>query len=260
MTIERRPRRRRRWSRPALTFLLALLITASAQSADERTLTIAIEPWAPFAAPDLPRNGFLSALTEAAVAAAGYDSRIQFLPWARALLEVKQGDREVLMGAYYTEERARVYWYSDPVYETRVGLIGLEGVGVESFDSLRDLTGYTIGVGRGFANSPEFDAADFLDKEIVENQNLNLRKLFSGRLDLITGSFDRVPSTAKNEGYDISRLRYLEPPLKTHTIHVGVSRALEDGEQIRDAINRGLAEIRANGTYERILREIGPRN
>ena len=260
MTTEHRSGRRRRWRCPALTCLLGLLITTSAWSANERTLTIAIEPWAPFAAPDLPRNGFLSALTRAAVDAAGYESRIQFMPWARALLEVRQGDREVLMGAYYTDERARVYWYSEPVYETRVGLIGLDGIGIETYDSLRDLTGYTIGVGRGFANSPEFDAAEFLDKEIVENQNLNLRKLFSGRLDLITGSFDRVPSTAKNEGYDISRLRYLEPPLKTHTIHVGVSRALPDGEAIRDAIYRGLAEIRANGTYERILEEIGPRN
>ena len=248
-----------RWWRASLV-LLVLAVHTPAAHANDDSLIVAIEPWAPFASPDLPRNGFLSALTQAALEAAGLDSRIEFMPWARALLEVRQGDRQVLMGAYYTEERAKVYWYSEPVYETRVGLIGLDTLDIATFESLRDLTGYTIGVGRGFANSKAFDAAEFLEKEIVKDQVLNLRKLYSGRVDMITGSFDRIPFTAIEQDRDTERLVYLEPPLKTHTIHVGISRALDNGEEIRDAFDRGLAEIRANGTYERILREIGPAN
>lgn len=240
----------------ATLVLLAAFPVMSA--AAERSVVIVIEPWAPFADPGLERDGFLSALTRAAFAAAGYETRIEFLPWARALLEVKQGDRQVLMGAYYTPERAEVYWYSDPVYETRVGFIALDDFPVDSYDELRDLEGHTIGTGRGFANSEAFDSADYLDKEIVKDQVLNLRKLYNGRVDMVTGSFDRVPFTAREEGHDISRLKYIEPPLKTHTIHVGISRALDDGERIRDDFNRGLERIRANGTYQSILDAVGP--
>lgn len=242
-----------------LAVTLALLTAIPAMgAATERSVVIVIEPWAPFADPELERDGFLSALTRAAFAAVGYETRIEFMPWARALLEVEQGDRQVLMGAYYTPERAEVYWYSDPVYETRVGFIALDDFPLDSYDGLHDLEDYTIGTGRGFANSEAFDSADYLNKEIVKDQVLNLRKLYSGRVDMVTGSFDRVPFTAREEGHDIARLKYIEPPLKTHTIHVGISRALDRGEQIRADFNRGLERIRANGTYQRILDEVGP--
>lgn len=245
-----------KWHRLAVCGVFACA-SAFAAPADARTLTLCTLNWAPYYAEDLPRNGFFTALVEAAFERAGYETRVEFMPWARAMLEVEQGDREVLLGAYYTEERAETYLASDDIYTDEVGVIARSDIGFEEFDSLRDLSGYTIGVGRGFAVSEEFDGADYLDKEEGEDEVVNLRKFDAGRLDMMAGSFTAIRHAANENNFDLSDAVFLKPPLDEKSLHIMVSRAIDDGEEILDDFHQGLDEIRADGTYDEILEEMG---
>jgi len=237
-----------------LIVVFGVLVSPAAHA---RQITMCTLNWEPYYGADLPRNGFFTELVRTAFERAGHSVNVEFMPWARALLEVKQGDRDVLLGAYYSDERAETYIASDSIYTDKTGLIAQRSLGITSFDSLRELRGYTIGVGRGFAVSEEFDAADYLDKEFAKDQVLNLRKFERGRIDMIAGSFASLRYLAQQEGIDTSNMVALEPALKTNTLHIMISRSIEGGEQLMADFHRGLQEIREDGTFDQILREMG---
>ena len=239
-----------------IPFLIVIAGIASAE-ARARELVMCTVPWAPFYGPELEQDGFITALSKAAFDAGGHDASIQFMPWARAMLEVEQGDRHALMGAYYTEERAETYVASDRLYTTRVGLVALKSLGVTEYDDLRDLQDYTIGYGRGWATTEEFDSAEYLDKEAADNNVLNVRKLYAGRIDMIAMNFDRFRRIAEEEGFDPSEAVFLDPALKESGLYVMVSRALDDPQAVIEDFNKGLKQIRDNGRYSEILGEFG---
>lgn len=80
-------------------FLLALLVTLPLPLTAREVRMCTVE-WAPYYGAELPRNGMLTALTDAAFRAGGHTTALEFMPWARAMLEVKQGDRDLVLGAY----------------------------------------------------------------------------------------------------------------------------------------------------------------
>lgn len=234
--------------------VLAMLAMPAAQA---RQITMCTLNWEPFYGEDLPRNGFFTELVREAFERGGHTVNVEFMPWARAMLEVKQGDREVLLGAYYSEERAETYHSSDPIYDAEVGLVAHRRVGIDSFSSLRDLSGYTIGHGRGFTVTEEFDNADYLDKEPAKDLAQNVKKLYAGRIDMIAGSFENIRYAAQQQDMDMDELVFLQPPLVESSLHIMISRAAPDGEELLADFHRGLEEIREDGTYEQILREMG---
>lgn len=241
--------------------VLSLIFLFQPAAADERAVRIAIEPWAPYADEDLPGRGFLTRLTEAAFEAAGYDPVVEFIPWARALYDVEHGYRDVLMGLFYSDERNEVYRYSEPVYQAQVGLVARSGFELDAYASFDDLVPYTIGIGRGFANSPDFDAAveeGMFNVDVATEHGAHIRMLFADRIDMLAGTVDIIMHLAREQGFAPEDMKVLEPPLMTHDIHIGVSRALDDSARIRDDFNEGLAIIHANGVYDEILARYAP--
>jgi len=240
-----------------MAVVVGVLATFATPAAHARQVVMCTLNWEPYYGSDLPRNGFFTALVKAAFEREGHTVKTEFMPWARAMLEVKQGDRDVLLGAYYTEKRARTYYASEPIYTDQVGIVARKSLGIDHFDSLHDLSQYTIGLGRGYAVSKGFDSADYLHKESEKSQVLNVRKLYAGRIDMIAGSFTRFRYLAKQQDRDLSKVVFLEPALKKNTLHIMVSRAIPDGKQLLADFHRGLEAIRKDGTYDRILREMG---
>jgi polar amino acid transport system substrate-binding protein len=228
-----------------------------AGAAHARTVEMCSVPWAPFYGPDLQEQGFLTTLARAAFDQAGHEAKMEFMPWARAMLEVKQGDRALVMGAYYSDERAETYRFSDVLYKTKVGLIALESLGVQSYDDLRELSDYTIGYGRGWSTTKEFDNADYLNKEAAKNNVLNVRKLYKERIDMIAMNFDRFNQIVREEGLDPDRAVFLNPPLKTSGLYLMFSEAIDDTDQLVSDFNSGLAQLRESGRYQAILSRYG---
>ena len=233
----------------AVTLTLSMLMFG-VQARDISMLTV---EWAPHYGSTLPENGLTTALVKAAFKAGGHSSQVDFIPWARALKEVEDGKADVVMGGYFNEERAQKYYYSDRIYSLDLGLIARPGLDVLKYESLRELSDYKIGVSRGFANSDEFDAADYLDKDIATFPNLNIRKLFRGRIDMAVMNFDLFRYEAKKEGFCITDITFMDPPLSTEGLYVMASRNIRDGEVIIKDFNRGLLAIRQNGEFNRIV-------
>ena len=235
---------------PAILILSVVVLAGTAQAREISMLTV---EWAPHYGSELPEKGLTTAIVKAAFKAEGHRSDVDFIPWERALKEVEEGKSDVVMGAYHSEERENSYIFSEPIYFLELGLIARPGLGMSRYNSLRDLTPYSIGISRGFANSEEFDAANYLDKQAATFPNLNIRKLFRGRIDMAVMNFDLFRYEAKKEGFCISDVEFMEPPLETHGLYLMASRQIPDGERIIRDFNRGLDKIRKNGEFDRIV-------
>lgn len=226
--------------------------------ADGNEISTATLNWEPFYGEGLERNGFFTAITNAAFERAGYDVDNEFIPWARAMKDTHDGYRDVLQGAYYSEERAEEYYVSDVVYEAEVGLVARRDVDIQTYDSMRDLEGYTIAVGRGFAHSDAFDNAEFLDKQASDDHpQLAVRQLFAGRIDMIAGGIPAILHEITEQGHDVEDVVVIQPPLVVNPLHNMVSRNHPRGEELIADFNRGLRQIREDGTYDRILVDMG---
>ncbi|CCN36409.1 putative ABC-type amino acid transport/signal transduction systems, periplasmic component [Vibrio nigripulchritudo MADA3029] len=224
--------------------------------AHARTVKMVTVDWAPFYGSELKRNGVVTAIVQEAFLRSHYSSSIRFTPWKRALAVVEKGEYDVAMGGYYSEERAEKYFYSDPIFNVDVGLVALNKLGVKHYESLEDLKPYRIGVSLGWANGKEFDSADYLTKEEASNQILNVRKLFRERVDMIAVSFAVFRYEARALSHSkLDDVVYIQPPLSRSPLYLLVSKNIPDGQEVVHAFNKGLSELRADGTYDALLKE-----
>ncbi len=230
---------------------------AAAAPVDKGSITLATLDWAPYVGQKLPNYGFTSEIISAAFKRAGYTVKIEFLPWARVLQEVETGKYDAGYPAYYSNERAQKYLLSDAFANGITGFYKRKADTI-AYTSLQDLKPYRIGVIMGYVNSPEFDAASYLQKEEAIDEATNLNKLLAKRIDLtVLDKFTAqyVISTSLPAGKDA--LEFLEPPLLVQPLHVMVSRQTQGAEQKLRDFNEGLKQIRADGTLDQILTKYG---
>ncbi len=215
--------------------------------------------WRPYAAEDLPGCGFTSQIVDKAFERVGHKASFKFLPWRRAMLETEKGKYDAMYSAYHSEERAATYAVSAPYIRSQVGFCARKDSTI-SYKKLRGLAPYRIGVVKGYVNTPEFDQADYLEKDGAKSDVQNLKKLLKGRVDLIVidkfVAIDHLKNTPGIEG-DLRRVKFLNPPLSMSPVFVMFSKAIPGYEKKLADFNRGLKAIIDDGTYDTILEKHG---
>jgi polar amino acid transport system substrate-binding protein len=215
--------------------------------------------WPPFYGANLPKNGPVTEIAVEAFRRSGHTATITFQPWARALHSGQTKKVDVVMGAYYTRERAMTIHYSAPVMRVEIGIIAPKSTKIDSFKNLRELSKYSIGVSKGWANSPEFDAADFLKKDTSRNPSTNLKKLIHGRIDMMVMSLEVFKYELKTEGLSNNSDDYkvIHPILSNSCLHMLVHKDIEGNKELIDDFNKGLKSMKLDGTYMKILKSHG---
>lgn len=245
-----------------LTFVvLGVILGLPSVRASEKHVEIACTSWQPYCGEELPYGGIFSEIVTEAYARKGYSVRYKDMPWARVLKSLKNGELiDAAACTYYTEERNQTYLFSAPVMQSG-GLVFYKRkeMDLAIWKTLDDLREYRIGVHQGTAYTPEFDQAEFLDKEGVSNGDLNFKKLLLNRIDL-------TPVDPAFAHYYIQRnlpeqkddFAILSPPLNTgQPVYLMFSRAIPDVQIKIQALNEGLKEIREDGTLNEILKKHG---
>lgn len=234
---------------------LSLLFSGTAFAGTK--ITLATCEWAPYFGSNLKNNGPVSEIATAAFKEAGYDAEIKFMDWNRAETLTGQGKFDGLMGAFSTEERAKVMEMSQPVGETTVVFFAKKGSNI-NFSTMKDLQAYKIGAMRGNAYTDEFDNATYLKKEYVKSMESNIKKLLAGRIDMFIES-RYVAQDVINTKFasDKANIVVLEPTLQSNTLHIGVSKKIADYKKIQEALNVGLAKLKSDGRMDAILKSHG---
>ena len=208
---------------------------------------------------DEKRGGYLVEISEAVWQRAGFRPRIRYLPWKRALAKSLNAEFDMLLGAYYTEARARRMLYSQPIAKVELCLLKRKTDDIR-FATLTDLKPYRIGHIRGAAVSPAFDQAaqGELTVEYVGNIEFNIRKLLAGRIDLVLDKKWLLLHLIRTKYPDaVDRVEVLSPPLNTSYFYNAFPRNRPRHAELAAIFDRGLTAIRQDGTMAAILARHG---
>lgn len=239
---------------PALLALTATLLPSDYLAAD--TISFVSNPWPPYYIDSQPISGIMPDIITAAYAQQGkYQVSFHVRPWKRALFEVKEGTLDAVTSAYYHPERAKHYLYSEAILSSSIMVYKLKKFPLPGWNTLNDLKGFRIGVEREHIYSPEFNSAEFLQKEEATTEVLNFNKLLMGRIDLMP--MDQLVARyylAKDFTDQADQITTVGPPLNSSsTIHLIFSKKVKNSQEMLDAFHSGLKKIKENGIFQQIL-------
>ncbi|WP_147822627.1 substrate-binding periplasmic protein [Salidesulfovibrio onnuriiensis] len=242
-----------------IVLLLALLCGALAAPAlAGQPLVLATMNWPPFYGEDLPKNGFYAEISRRVFARAGYDMKLDFVPWNRAITLAMHGVYDGLLGAYYSDERAIEMIYTDEVAPSEEVFIQKRGRGI-AYDGPESIRPFLVGVLRGGVQGQDLEALEINAVPAVDHV-INLRKLYVGRIDLVLMGRQEFYSLVRESEYVRTReqdFEILRPPFKVYGLFNPISRRMPGAREVVAGFNKALEEMRADGTYDAILEEFG---
>ena len=179
----------------------------------------------------------------------GFEYELQSLGFDAALVAVQSGQADgVIAGMSITDERKETFDFSDAYYDADVTMAVAAGSSIASYD---DLNGKKVAVktatngsdyAKSIADQYGFDIVEFKDSPTMYQ-------------DVITGNtvacFEDYPVMA----YNIKQGAGMEMPEGTTAAGSSYGFAVQKGQnaELLEMFNKGLADIKANGTYQEIV-------
>ncbi|MBQ1782337.1 MAG: transporter substrate-binding domain-containing protein [Gammaproteobacteria bacterium] len=209
----------------------------------------------PFADQRLPGGGIATRVVVAAFERMGAQPTVDWLPWRRGYIATLNGDYAATFPYVRTAERQRDFLYSDPIFHGEVYLYALpEQPEVLTVEGLRNHTlcqpwGWTV------------DIDGYLEYAIKRGhirleQPIGLDTCFEmlrhGRVDAVFSS-PEVTDHLLAEMLPLQLVRAPRPLAKTE-LYLIAPRSGRDSERLLEEFNQALALMKADGSFERLLR------
>jgi polar amino acid transport system substrate-binding protein len=227
----------------------------------EETITIATLEYHPWTGKNLKFNGFVNHVIAEAFKRKGYTVKFIYLPWKRGVIETKHGNYSALSYVYLSKDREKEFYLSDPISEEKIVFFHLKSNPIKDWETLDDLNTYKFGATRGYTYTKEFwQAAESkrINVDITDSDRQNFKKLFAGRIDIFPSGLVNGYSVLQKE-FDVSKshlMSYHPKPLSKTTGHLAFTRSRKSSEDIRQAFNQGLAELKQEGVYNLFLADL----
>ena len=228
-----------------------LLITSITVSAAE--VRLATLEYPPYSSVSLPERGSIVELTTRAFAATGNSVQIDFLPWARALAELRKGNYDGILLLWPEEIISEQLIASRPLLYSELGFFIRQDTPV-AFTELSQLKGRKVGIARGYGYPKDILNSGIVSEEGTDDLT-NLRKLAAGRFDLVLLEqqvglhlLSREPALQKTlawQGQILARIPLL----------VGFAPPKPVQPDWASVYAQGLSALFTNGDYLRILQK-----
>ena len=240
---------------------IVLITVASARAVGDDlsppVVRLATHESPPYSGAAVEGDGLLGEIVRRAFERAGYRTEIEVLPWLRALELSRGGRYDGLFGAWYREERGSYFAYSAPLIANVMIFVGHRD-GVRSFSgNYDDLAGYRIGYIRGYAVPADLvQRGDAVTLDAVTDNLQNLRKLEHHRLDLVIIDRRLFSYLLEHEFHESAeQFVPLDHVVSYDMNYLVFPKALPGYRALRQAFNRGLADLEAEGVIRAILGE-----
>ncbi len=233
--------------------LLGMLSVTTPAHAEK--LRLVADIWPPFTDASMDQGGLATAIVKAALERAGFASDFEQVPWARALMGIGDGRYDVLVNAWYNDSRTRIGQFSDGYLTNRIRLLKRKADALR-YERLSDLYPHTIAVVRDYAYSTEFDTDHRLQKVPVRSFAVGIGMLAAGRVGMAVEDeyvarwfLQREPETVREQ------IGFFGKPVSENSLHILVSLKNPQHEQIVAGFDRAIGEMKADGSYARILQQ-----
>ena len=190
-------------------------------------------------------------IIKAVAANQGFNIEIQSLGWDAAVTAVQAGQADALLaGASITKERKDSGWiFSDSYYDSYQVFAAKADSGIESLD---DLKGKTIAVKNATAGANY--AEELKDKygfkiDTYEDSPTMYQAVVLGQADACVEDKPIMADNIKTGGLDLTIVESTASKVAPY----GFAIMNKDNQELLDMFNKGLQEIKDNGTYDEIL-------
>ncbi len=181
------------------------------------------------------------------------ETKIEFIPkeWENAMKMVETGEADLIQGVSYSEERARLFDFSDEVVSNS------QSIFVRKDDatifSSSNLNGKTVSVQKNDISREIIEDNKFKDVKIKEfdTQEEAIDAMLAGEVDAFVGN--RITGLyyiqTKDKSEEVKIADELE---KTGSYSIAVKKG---NENLLKDINKALKKIKQNGTYDKISKK-----
>lgn len=230
-----------------------------APAVDDQTVILATGDWAPYTSETMENYGAFTEIVSAVFKEMGTPVKYVFYPWNRAEEEVKAGRAFAAFPYIQTEERLKEYDFSDPVFVSTGKLFYMpkKQQSEITYDKLQDLLSFRVGGVLGYWYEAPFKEAG-LQTEYVSSDELNIQKLYLGRVDL-AASEELVGWALIKKLYpqEVDQFATVDKPLNEDPLRLLVSRKYPASAELIQKFNAALKTINENGIMQQILIKYG---
>ena len=232
-------------------------LTLLAQHARAEPLRLVGDLWPPFTDGTLVNGGLATDLVSTALARAGYSSGFEQVPWARAMMGLRNGRYDILVNAWYDEDRMKIGEFSAPYLQNRLRFIRRKDSPVD-FTTLAQLSGYGIAYVPGYAYTAEFDTHTQLKKVPVHNFAMAVRMLVAGRVSLtLEDEYVARYRLARESARVRNAVEFMPKVLSENQLQILVSLQNPDHAKIVSDFDREIIAMKADGSFDRLLKAHG---
>lgn len=234
--------------------LALLTILSSLAYSQPIVLTAVGDPWPVLLNPDTKQQGLLVEIVRKAYQTQGYDLKIKFVPWSRAMVMIQKKQADLLIGAWYTDERNDYLLYSDIIFASAIRFIKPKHSKFE-YQGLKSLKGKRVGTILSYQYGEEFLADVEINRITSDSLLNNIHNLLAGRIDLTLDDHYVVKYMLDKHVVDWeNELSLVEEPLTSKDLYLAANRSNPKYQTIIEAFNLGLAQLKEDGRYEKIVK------
>lgn len=241
----------------SLFLTLALVAASPRAEAGDAVSLMAGDDFKPFVDQALPAGGLATEIVTAAFARAGRSATVAWVPWTEAYARTLESRADATFPYQATPERAAEMLYSEPLFVTSQRLFWNHRTGRPATD-LADLTGATLCLPMGYTPPPEL--IDLIHDGLVRraqpaDMTACFRLLKEGEVDYVVTNPHQANDGMAAVGMPLRHAGISAFAVNRNSLHLIVSRSHPNGAALIKAFNDGLAALKADGTYDRIVRK-----
>ena len=231
-------------------FLVIMLVPASLQARNSEPFTILAVNYPPFEMSE-PVNGLQGFDHEVVVETfhrMGMDAQIIYVPWTRAVSDTVNGLSPALLSCARNAERERDFLLSTPISRDTYGLYYRKGFEPPPISRIEDVIGQSVASVSGYVS-----LAKLVE---IGADPIEVRSEAAGFQMLAVGRFDFLYSGKQATDFQIMQLGmsgqfgFIET--ENWDYHLCFSKNYARSSELVDRFDAALAEVRADGTYDRI--------
>ena len=237
---------------PAILLCLTLAVNAD-------SVRLASSNYYPHYAEDITKQGAVSEIVRQAFLLQNVEVSIEFMPFARALHQSRQAEYAGLIGAWYDDERAEHFYYSEPIYNNEIVFFKQKNFSYHfrGYDEIAAM-GIRLGLVRGYLQ-PTGLLRNQPNLVMVATDEQALLMLAKGRVDLVPADklnglyllHNKLPHYAGD-------IDWLTPALEQRPMYLIMSKQDPRSETLMQQFNKGLVQLRQSGQLAQILNTLLP--
>lgn len=188
-------------------------------------------------------RGFNVDLIKAVALSTGYEIRFRPMPWVDAAKALERGEVDAVKGMKYNTERKLMYDFSNPYMMNSLAIF--VRADMNAIASVADLAGYKVAVQKDDAAHHRLNGHANL--VLANDQEAAMELLLNGSVDAVFGNkltSQYILQRTKKHSY----VKIVGGDTDAESYCV----AVRNGDPILDVFNKGLKEIKDNGTYDKI--------